>query len=81
MARVDEANVIDMLKRNCPLVDVAAEFTTAGWRIRGRRNGDVVIDVRKLYLMPAKNAFEHAYGKALSSGLLKENGNARTITP
>lgn len=77
MSRVDESNMIDMLKRSCKLVDVDAAFTTNGWRIRGRQNGAVVIDVRKLYLKPAKDAFEHAYGKALQNGLIKENSSVQ----
>lgn len=73
MARVDEANTIEDLKRSCRLADVDAEYSAGGWRIRGRQNRRVVIDIRKLYLKAAKDDFLAAYAKAVQNGLLKEN--------
>ncbi|MBF6570538.1 MAG: hypothetical protein IVW54_16850 [Candidatus Binataceae bacterium] len=75
MSRGSEQNAIEDLKRNCKLVDVTAEYTAGGWRIRGRRKGQPdsapVVDIRENYLKTAKKQFEEAYGKALSSGILK----------
>lgn len=81
MGRSQEQNTIDDLKRNCPLVDVDAQYNQGGWRIRGRAkgadgkpvDGQPVIDVKQTFLKTAKGMFEEAYGKALSMGILKKH--------
>jgi hypothetical protein len=71
MSRGSEANAIDDLKRSCKLVDVDAVYSAGGWRIRGRQNDLVVIDIRETYFKTAKKAFEEAYAKALQNGIVK----------
>lgn len=84
MGRGSDQNAIDDLKNSCKLVDVDAQYSAEGWRIRGRRlgadgkalmDGQPVIDIKQLYLKTAKKQFEEAYAKALQMGILKKNAH------
>ena len=82
MGRGSDQNAIDDLKNSCKLVDVDAQYSADGWRIRGRRlgadgkavmEGQPLIDIKKTHLKSAKQEFEQAYGKALQMGILKKH--------
>lgn len=80
MGRGSDQNAIDDLKNSCKLVDVDAQYSAGGWRIRGLRlDADgkpvepAVIDIKQLYLKTAKKQFEEAYAKAVQMGILKKN--------